>query len=74
MRTVAAISSHTPTIRVSDRAGYLTASQVVQRYGTSTSWILRRQRHDGFPPCVKFGRLRFWRLAEIEAWEARQAS
>jgi predicted DNA-binding transcriptional regulator AlpA len=69
MRTVAAISTHTPAIRASSRAGFLTAAQVVERYHTSFSWILRRQRHDGFPDHVKFGRLRFWRLAAVEQWE-----
>ena len=71
MRTVAA-PSHPHMIRASGRAGYLTASQVVARYSTSMSWILRRQKHDGFPACTKLGgRLRFWRVADLEKWEAR---
>jgi predicted DNA-binding transcriptional regulator AlpA len=66
-------SSHVPTIRASDRDGYLTAGQVVERYSTSMSWILRRQADSGFPPAIKLGgRLRFWRVADIEAWERKQ--
>jgi predicted DNA-binding transcriptional regulator AlpA len=38
-------------------------------------WIERRLADDsGFPRPTKFGRLRFWKLAEIEAWERAQAA
>ena len=47
--------------------------QVIERYGTSASWILRRQRDAGFPRHVPLGgRLRFWRLADLEQWEKRR--
>jgi predicted DNA-binding transcriptional regulator AlpA len=63
-------------IRASSRVGYLTAGEVVARYSTSMSWILRRQRDSGFPAAVKFGagRFRFWKLSELEAWERKKGS
>lgn len=35
-------------------------------------WLLRRIEHDGFPAPTKMGRLRYWRLDQIEAWENGQ--
>jgi predicted DNA-binding transcriptional regulator AlpA len=62
--------THTYTIRASDRDGYLTAGELVERYGTSMSWIIRRQKDCDFPAAVRLGgRLRFWRLVDLLAWE-----
>ena len=56
---------------------FLSANQVRHRYGgRSHMWIERRlaDPESGFPRPTKFGRLRFWKLAEIEAWERAQAT
>lgn len=52
---------------------YLSAAQVYQRFGgVSHMWIVRKTRDEGFPAAIKFGgRLRFFRLSEIIAWEMR---
>src|SRR5262249_26768682 len=50
---------------------FLTANQVMARYGNvSHMWIVRKQRDDAFPSAVRFGgRLRFFRLSELVEWE-----
>jgi len=50
---------------------FLTANQVMARYGNvSHMWIVRKQRDEAFPSAVRFGgRLRFFRLSELVAWE-----
>jgi predicted DNA-binding transcriptional regulator AlpA len=50
--------------------------RVRARYGdVSTMWIERRLRDDsGFPKPVYIGRLRFWRIAELQAWERTLAT
>ena len=55
---------------------YLRAKQLRARYGSvSHMWIERRLQDDpAFPKPVKMGRLRFWRLSELEAWEALQST
>ena len=48
---------------------------VWQRYRV-TSMTLHRWQHDGrhnFPQPIYIGRMRFWRVADLEAWEAEQA-
>lgn len=54
---------------------FLTSAQVRARYGNvSHMWLERRAKDgSGFPASVKFGRLRFWKLAELQAWELAQA-
>lgn len=51
---------------------FLTASQVRARYGdASRMWLFRRIARDGFPQPITFGgRNRFFKLSEIEVWEA----
>ncbi len=52
---------------------YLTAGQVQARYGgVSHMWLLRKQQSEGFPAPVRFGagRLRFWRIADLDRWDA----
>jgi predicted DNA-binding transcriptional regulator AlpA len=52
---------------------YLKTAQVRQRYGDcSHMWIVRRQADAAFPPPVYFGRRRFWRVADLETWDAEQ--
>lgn len=51
--------------------GYLPARNVWERYGV-TSMTLWRWLNDpamGFPQPVYFGRYRYWRAADLEAWE-----
>jgi predicted DNA-binding transcriptional regulator AlpA len=54
---------------------YLRTKQLRIRYGSvSHMWVERRLQDDpSFPRPVKMGRLRFWKLSELEAWEAAQA-
>jgi predicted DNA-binding transcriptional regulator AlpA len=51
---------------------YLRTKQVRARYGNvSHMWIERRLRDDPtFPKPTYFGRMRFFKLSELEAWEA----
>jgi predicted DNA-binding transcriptional regulator AlpA len=61
--------------RQSDNSEFLTSGQVMARYGgVSHMWIVRRMKTDGFPRPTYFGRLRFWRRTEVEAWEDSKAT
>jgi predicted DNA-binding transcriptional regulator AlpA len=52
---------------------FLKAKQVRSRYGDcSHMWIQRRQNDAGFPDPTYFGGLRFWKLSELEKWDAIQ--
>jgi predicted DNA-binding transcriptional regulator AlpA len=55
---------------------YLRTRQVRERYGnTSHMFIERRLANDKtFPKPVFFGRLRFWKLSDLEGWEKAQAT
>ena len=75
---MSAIAILTPTTLVRrsqrcDDSEYLTAAQLMARYGVSHMWLVRRMAKDGFPKPNYFGRLRFWRRAEIEQWERSKA-
>jgi predicted DNA-binding transcriptional regulator AlpA len=49
---------------------YLPTDQVQARYGhCSHMWVVRRMKDAGFPSPVYFGRRRFWRESDLEAWE-----
>jgi predicted DNA-binding transcriptional regulator AlpA len=54
---------------------WLSAGQLRKRYGgVSFMWIERRLKSDPqFPKPRKFGRLRFWRIDQIEAYERTRA-
>jgi hypothetical protein len=54
----------------------ISSGQVLRRYGDrSHMWIERRlEDGSGFPKPVYIGRLRFWRLADLEKWEHSLAS
>jgi predicted DNA-binding transcriptional regulator AlpA len=47
------------------------ASQVRERFGGVSDMWIHRRLHDssGFPRPLYIGRLRFWRLSELVAWE-----
>ncbi|MFC7396533.1 helix-turn-helix transcriptional regulator [Chelatococcus sp. GCM10030263] len=53
---------------------YLSVRSLRARYaGVSHMWVVRRLKNDPtFPRPAYFGRQRFWKLAEIEAWERAQ--
>jgi predicted DNA-binding transcriptional regulator AlpA len=54
---------------------FATGSQIRIRYGIS-DMTLWRWAHDpalGFPRPVYINRRRYWRLAEVEAWERSRA-
>lgn len=55
------------------RTQYLTAADLRARYSNvSRMWIHRKITLAGFPKGVHLGggKLKFWRLDEVEAWEA----
>lgn len=51
---------------------FLTGPQVQARYGISnvTQWRWTRDPALGFPKPLKVNRLNYWRLADLEIWEA----
>ena len=52
---------------------FLKARQVRTRYGeVSHMWLVRRQKDAGFPSPIFFGGIRFWKLSDLERWEADQ--
>ena len=55
---------------------YLTGPQVLARFGISSMSLYRWQAAQklGFPQPIRIQRRRYFRLDEIEAFEARQAT
>lgn len=55
-------------------ASFLPARHVRERYHISdmTLWRWLHDESMGFPKPVYLGRYRYWRVADIEAWEAEQ--
>jgi hypothetical protein len=53
---------------------WVSARQLRNRYGNrSHMWVERRLKFDAdFPRPIKMGRLRFWDLDLLEAWERRR--
>jgi hypothetical protein len=60
---------------VPDGAVWVSAPQVCDRYGgVSHMWLERVLKRDRtFPRPTKFGRIRFFKLEELVAWERRAA-
>lgn len=56
-------------------AVYISAPQVLDRYGgRSHMWLVRKLESDpDFPKPEKFGRLRFFKISELEAYEKKCA-
>ena len=54
-----------------DGEDLLTAPEVCRRQNISTVTLWRRERDENlkYPPCMKIGRNRFWRLRDLRAWE-----
>jgi predicted DNA-binding transcriptional regulator AlpA len=48
---------------------------VQERYQRShvSIWRWMRDEELGFPAPIKINRLNYWRVADLEAWEAKQA-
>ena len=61
----------------SARQIFLTSSQVRERYGSISDMALWRWLRDSrmeFPQPIYFGRLRFWKLNDLEIWERNGVS
>ena len=52
---------------------YLTATQVLARYGKDIKknrvWLWRMEKLPEFPKSIKIGGSKFWRIEDIEAFE-----
>ena len=60
---------------MAEESEFLGATQVRRRYGDMSDMTLWRWLNNpemGFPRPYYFGRLRFWRRSDLEAWEAMQ--
>jgi predicted DNA-binding transcriptional regulator AlpA len=58
-----------------DDRKFLTAARIRDRYsGVSSMWIERAMERHGFPRPIVIGRLRFWSIADIEAYERAAAA
>jgi predicted DNA-binding transcriptional regulator AlpA len=59
-----------------ERDCFLTSRQVRERYGNASDmWLWRRLDEDkGFPKPIRIKNRRFWRLADLRAWERSQAA
>ena len=59
-----------------EKAEFLTGPQVRERYQKSHVTIWRWVRDPGlnFPQPIQINRLNYWRLSDLEAWEAAQAN
>ena len=55
---------------------YIDAPQLLARFGgRSHMWLVRLlERDQSFPRPVKIGRLRFWKLDDLIAWERETAA
>lgn len=54
---------------------FLNHKQTCARYGhVSHMWICRRQLDAGFPLPIFMGRQKFWKVADLVAWEKTQAN
>ena len=53
---------------------FFPARKVLERYNVSDMTLHRwvRDPRMGFPAPVYFGRFRFWKISELEAWERAQ--
>jgi predicted DNA-binding transcriptional regulator AlpA len=71
-----ALSIRPHYVTVSNDARYLSAAQIMERFGVSHMWIIRRMADADFPQPIRFSSSktsrRFWRLDEVEAWERCQ--
>jgi predicted DNA-binding transcriptional regulator AlpA len=71
-----ALSTRPRHITVSNDSRYLSAAQIMERFGVSHMWLIRRMSDSNFPRPIKFtdsrtGR-RFWRIADVDEWERQR--
>lgn len=73
-----ALSIRPHYITVSNDARYLSAAQIMERFGVSHMWILRRMADADFPQPIRFSGAktsrRFWRVVDVEQWEGERAN
>jgi predicted DNA-binding transcriptional regulator AlpA len=57
-------------------SAFLPANRVWSRYGVTSMTLHRWLRDDRlhFPKPMLIGRMRFWRIADLEAWEAERSA
>lgn len=65
-----------PTVAQSSPDDLLPAAQVRVRYGVSDMTVFRWLADEklGFPQPIRINNRRYWRVAELQAFEARQSS
>ncbi|GJD58844.1 helix-turn-helix transcriptional regulator [Methylobacterium dankookense] len=65
-----------PSVVQSTNSDLLPASMVRRRYGVSDMTVFRwvNDQKLGFPQPIYINTRRYWRLADLEAFEARQAA
>ena len=58
------------------QTAYLPAGRVRSRYGVSDMALWRWLRNErlGFPRPIRINNRRFWKLADLEAWEATRTT
>ncbi len=73
-RNYAAPASQSVNDPAAGSGGFLPARHILDRYRISQMTLWRWLADDsmGFPKPVYLGRYRYWRIADIEAWEAAQ--
>lgn len=61
---------------IQNKTEFLPARHVRERYKVSdmTIWRWLRDEQMAFPQPLYLGRQRYWRIADIESWEAAQAA
>lgn len=73
-----ALSTRPHYITVSDDRRYLSAAQIMERFGVSHMWLIRRMADSNFPKPIRFSTARtsrrFWRLADVEQWERERST
>ena len=69
-------TGRTAAPKTDPRQTFLTGPQVQKRYQKShvTIWRWIRDSELAFPQPLKINRLNYWRLSDLEAWEAAQNS
>ena len=75
MRTDKKLPERAQKAKASSPVEFLTGPQVQARYQKShvTIWRWIRDPELAFPAPIQINRLNYWRLAELEAWEAVKA-
>jgi predicted DNA-binding transcriptional regulator AlpA len=64
-----------PTVSEEVLSAFLPARRTWERYGVTSMTLHRWLRDDrlDFPKPMLIGRMRFWRIADLEVWEASRA-